>query len=410
MTTYSLYELNEYIRRVMALNFPEAYWIRCELSQVKLSKGHYFLDVVEKGDDTVIAQSQAVLWNRDFKILQKKLGSDLMSLLQEGLEVQFLARVDFHERYGLKLIIEDFDTAYSLGKLEQKRQEAIRQLKQLDLLDKNKRNYLPPVVQRIAVLTSETAAGYQDFREHLAANTYGYRFDCQLFTTAVQGALAENEMLAQLGKISSKAAKFDAVVVIRGGGSKLDLSVFDSLELCKGVANLPIPVLTGIGHDVDESVLDLVAYQSLKTPTAVADFILHRNLLFENEMLNLGLAVQQFSQTILKEKEIQLQYLWRGIESQSMGNLRQHQLMLDYIAREIPHLTRNYLGRAQGQMEALEKICHLLSPEVALKRGFSITTRQGIPVVSIQQLSAGDEIETLLHDGAATSTIKTTQQ
>lgn len=410
MSVLSLYELNEFIRRVLALNLPEAYWIRCELSQVKCSKGHYFFDVVEKGEQDVIAQAQAVLWARDYKILQKKLGDNLHPLLQEGLEVQFLARVEFSERYGLKLIIEDFDTAYTLGRLELKRQETIRQLRQLDLSDKNKRAFLPPVIQRIAVLTSETAAGYQDFSEHLSLNSQGYHFDCQLFTTSVQGLQAEPEMLAQLQNISKKANKFDAVAIIRGGGSKLDLSVFDGLELCKAAANLPLPILTGIGHDVDESVLDLVAFQSLKTPTAVADFIIYRNLAFENEILNLGLAVQQISQSILKENELRLQYLWQGIETHTKGNLRQQQLMLDYIEKEIPQLAKNFLTNQQNELNALEKICHLLSPEVALKRGFTLTSLQGRPITSFQQLNIGDEIETQFQDGRATSTIKTTQQ
>ncbi len=410
MSVLSLYELNEFIRRVLALNLPEAYWIRCELSQVKCSKGHYFLDVVEKGEQEVIAQAQAVLWARDYKVLLKKLGNNLNSLLQEGLEVQFLARVEFSERYGLKLIVEDFDTAYTLGKLELKRQETIRHLRQLGLLDKNKRTHLPPVVQRIAVLTSETAAGYQDFREHLSLNSHSYRFDCQLFTTAVQGVQAEAEMLAQLQNISKKAGNFNAVAIIRGGGSKLDLSVFDGLELCKAAANLPLPILTGIGHDVDESVLDLVAFQSLKTPTAVADFVIYRNLAFENEILNLGLEVQQFSQSILKEKELQLQHLWQGIETHARGNLRQHQLMLDYIRKEIPQLAKNYLAAHRQQLEAYEKISHLLSPEVALKRGFSLTTLNGQPITSYQQIKAGDEIETRFQDGKASSTVKTTQQ
>jgi exodeoxyribonuclease VII large subunit len=226
----------------------------------------------------------------------------------------------------------------------------------------------------------------------------------------VQGQQAESEMLAQLEKISKSARNFDALAIIRGGGSKLDLSAFDGLELCKAAANLPLPILTGIGHDVDESVLDLVAFQSLKTPTAVADFVIHRNLVFENEILNLGLAAQQFSQGILKEKELHLQRLWQVIETTAKSNLRQQQLMLDYIGREIPGMAKKLLAGQLSQLDAFEKICHLLSPEVALKRGFTLTTLHGKPLTSFKQIRPGDEIETRFHDGRATSTVKTTQQ
>ncbi|MBI5917471.1 MAG: exodeoxyribonuclease VII large subunit [Bacteroidetes bacterium] len=410
--SHSLFEVHEFIRRVIALNLPEALWVRCELADVKDSRGHFYLDLVQKKEDgdEIIAQGQAVIWQKNYRALQKKLGLDMALLLQPGMEILLLAKPEFHERYGLKLMVEDIDPTYTMGKLELKRREIIRQLQAQNLLEKNRRLPLPPVVQRVAVLSSERAAGFQDFLKHLTENSFGYQFQIEFFQAAVQGIQVEKEMADQLQKLARRAADFDAVAIIRGGGARLDLAAFDSLELGKTVANLPLPVLTGIGHDVDETVLDLVAHTSLKTPTAVADFILHHNFAFESGVVNLGQVVKNIGQQALKEKDGQLRHLSQLLDFQLKNNFRQQKLMLDFIEKEIPVQLASHFSKQKIQLESLEKIVRLLSPETAMRRGFSIVLKNGKQVTDASELAVGEEVEVRLHRGAFIGTVKILQK
>ena len=262
----SLFELNEYVRQVIALNFAEAIWVSAELAQVNVSKGHYWIDIIEKSELTgeIIAQSSAVLWQREYRRIKAKMPLQIEGILQQGRQVLLKVSVEFSERYGYKLIVQDIDPAFTLGKLELERQATINTLVKANLIQKNKQLPRPPVLQRIAVISSENAAGYHDFCAQIDNNPYGYAFDYQLFKAAMQGVQTEYEVLAQLARIQEKKDKFEAVIIIRGGGAKLDLAAFDSLEIAKAVANFPLPVFAGIGHEIDETVLDLVAHLSLK--------------------------------------------------------------------------------------------------------------------------------------------------
>ncbi|MEK7258115.1 MAG: exodeoxyribonuclease VII large subunit, partial [Bacteroidota bacterium] len=321
----------------------------------------------------------------------------------------FKARVEFSERYGLKLTIEEFDPDYTLGKLEMKRRETLRRLQQLGLLEKNKSLRLPPVLQRIAVLTSEQAAGCQDFLKQLGGNPFGYRFRLQMFPVSVQGTFVEPEMLAQLANLARQPEQFDAAVVIRGGGAKLDLAAFDSFELCRAAACLPLPLVTGIGHDVDETVLDCVAHTALKTPTAVADFILHRNLQFETEAGNLALAVKTWSETKRRDAALRLQHFSQVLDFQTKNLLQRQAMMLDYVEKEIPAALKNSFAKNHLQLDILEKTASLLSPEAALRRGFSITFKNGKALTAASQALPGDEIETIFREGKLRSVVKSNE-
>lgn len=407
MQTYSLFELNEFIRRILALNLADEIWLRCEMAQVSFSRGHYYLDLVEKAEegDSVIAQSSAVLWGGNYKKLLRKVGAELNYLLQEGMEVQLLVKVDFHERYGLKLVIKDIDPTYTLGKLELKRRETIRELKKLDLLEKNARQALTKVVQRIAVISSERAAGYQDFLEQLAGNDYAYAFNHQLFESAMQGQKVEEEMITQLKKIEKQKKNFDCIVIIRGGGARLDLSAFDSLELCKCIANCSLPILTGIGHDVDETVVDMVAFKALKTPTAVADFLIHRNLQFESEMMQLGMILNSIATESLQAEVLLLQKLEQELSFQTERLLFKQNQMLDYIEQELPKVVKRKYKQEVQQLENLETVVKLLSPDTALRRGFTITSKNGKALQSKEGVKEGDVLKTKFWDGEVESRV-----
>ncbi|MFK7808972.1 MAG: exodeoxyribonuclease VII large subunit, partial [Saprospiraceae bacterium] len=287
--TYSLYELNEYIRRIIALNVPRAIWLTAEIAQCNLSRGHLYLNLIQKNEETedLMAKSDAVIWSTDVRRLKRKLGKDFQSLVQEGVEVKIAVRVDYNERYGMKLIVEDIDPVYTIGKMEMVRRETIATLEKENLMHKNKALELPSVLQRIALISSETAAGYQDFMTQLANNNYGYSFNVKLFPTAMQGKNTSPEVVQQLERIDRFGA-YDCVVITRGGGAKLDLMAFDDYELNKAVANCKTPVISGVGHETDDSILDLIAKRSLKTPTAVAEFLINYNLQFESNLVHLG--------------------------------------------------------------------------------------------------------------------------
>jgi exodeoxyribonuclease VII large subunit len=398
MTT--LFELNQYIRRVVALNFQQPLWIAAELAQVGQSKGHYYLDFVQKGDgNEVVAQAQAVLWATDYRRLYKALGVGLHAVLQEGVAVRVMVRVDYHERYGLKLQIVDIDPAYTLGQISLQRRETLEALRSQGLLDLNRSLPLPLVLQRIAVISSDGAAGFQDFMEHLAQNPYQYRFDCKLFNTAVQGRNTSAEVQAAVGAIAASGVPFDAAVIIRGGGSKTDLAAFDRLDLCQHVARLPIPVLTGIGHDVDETVVDQIAHTSLKTPTAVADFLLQHNLQFEQEVLGLAMQIGGTADFTVKMKQTDLARIEQEIHWRTREQLRIQAGKIDQYAQNLSLLSGTLFRKHHHYLEQAALICAALHPDNVLRRGFSVTFKNGKVVTAASEVAPGDVLETRLRDG-----------
>jgi len=410
LETYTLYELNQYLRRVLALNVPDALWVQCEIASCRQSRGHWFLALLEKEaeEGAIIAEAEAVLWQSVYRKLRRKLGRELDAVLQEGMSVQLKMRVELHERYGLKMMVEDVDPAHTLGQMELQRQRTLQELERKNLLRKNAQLPLPAVVQRIAVLSSEQAAGWQDFREQLQENSYAYHFQLQLFSSAVQGLSVRAEMVQQFKKIKQQRQQFDAVVIIRGGGAKLDLAAFDDLELCKAIADCPLPVLTGIGHDMDETVADRVAHTALKTPTAAAEFLVQRSLLFESELLETGQRIQFLSQQVLQRQHVQLDRLRQAIQFQSERLLYQQELTLQNIQEKLPNLVHTRLRTARQALEAFAKMNALLSVESTLKRGYGLIIKNGQLISSVTDLQKEIEIEIRLKDGTLNTKIATT--
>jgi exodeoxyribonuclease VII large subunit len=404
MHTHTLYELNEHIRRVLALNFQQPVWIVAEIASVGESRGHRYLDLVQKGESgDVIAQAQAALWAMEFRQINARFPLGLQSLLRVGLELRLLVRPEFHERYGFKLHITDIDPAYTLGQLELQRKQTIQTLREQDLLHRNRSLGLPLVLQRIAVISSETAAGLQDFRMQLGQNTYGYAFSVQLFAAAVQGKNAESEVIAALERISRQAANFDCVVIVRGGGAKLDLMAFDSLALCQTAARMPLPLLVGIGHEVDESVLDMIAHTALKTPTAVAEYMLQHNLLFEGEILEAAEDIENHTRFMLANQTLELERLETALRFAARERRQLAERALDLLQERIPALARQTLREHEQTLDKWSAVCESLRPENVLKRGFSITRKNGKAIGSAHETQSGDLIETELSDGVVRS-------
>lgn len=407
MHTHSLFELNEHIRRIMALNFQQPVWIVAELAQVGESRGHRYLDLVQKEDGSgeIIAQAQAAIWASDFRQINARMPQGLLPLLQEGLELRMQVRPEFHERYGFKLHITDIDPAHTFGQLDLLRRQTIQTLREEGLMERNRQLPLPLVVQRIAVISSETAAGLQDFREHLEGNRFGYAYDCQYFTAAVQGKNAEAEIMAALDQVAIRKAEFDVAVLVRGGGARLDLMTFDSLELCRKAARMPLPLLTGIGHEVDESVLDMVAHTSLKTPTAVADFLVQHNLFFEGEILEAAQTLEQVARNALKFAHLELDRTQSTFQFASKTFLRQGIYDLDLIRQKLHLGIQHHLSEQYQLLDQFLQMCQSLHPDQVLQRGYTLTMKNGKSVTEPSELHAGDLITTLWKSGSVSSRV-----
>jgi exodeoxyribonuclease VII large subunit len=406
MSNYSLSDLNRHIRQVIALNFSAPLWVAAEISQCGLSKGHYYLDLVQKEADAteVVAQGMAMIWAADHRRMLQAHGLHLTALLQPGTQVRIQVIVEFNERYGMKLQVIDIDPDFTLGQLEMQRRKTIEALRNLGLLARNRALTLPKVLQRVAIISSKEAAGYHDFVKHLQANKFGYGYEIKLFESLVQGNRAVSEITAALSQIKMIASYFDVVVLIRGGGSKLDLAVFDDFDLARSVAEFPLPIFTGIGHETDESVTDMVAHTALKTPTAVADFLLQHHLAFEQQLLQTAEQIRQIGEYRTKMEQLALERLEMATRFAGKERLRTAAHLLDTVADILPVATRNLLKRQQERLFQLEALCRATHPETILKRGYAIVRKKGKVIASMKEAPVEGTLEIQWHDGVKTVT------
>lgn len=407
METFGLFKLNEYIKRVIALNFPDSLWIKAEISQIKFSRGSYYLDLIEKNEnsDEVIAKASGIIWFKTISFLKKKFSTVIDSILDTGNEIRIKVKVQFDERYGYSLIIEDLDASYTLGKAELLRQEIINRLQNEGLIEINNQIILPPVIQNIAVISSETAAGYQDFINHIKNNSYGYHINITLYNTAVQGKAVESELLNALESIHKSQVDYDCIIIIRGGGAKLDLAAFDNYNIAAAVAKAKFPVITGIGHEIDQSIVDIVSHTALKTPTAVADFILERNLHFESGILDIGLKIQMAYKERIKTEVSLLDLYEERINNKVRSDITININQLNEKINILKFYSRQTLTLALNRMNNYQENLNILSPQNILQRGFAIISNQEKSISSIKDIKPGMEVKTQLKDGTFQSTV-----
>jgi exodeoxyribonuclease VII large subunit len=299
----SLFELLRQVKGSMDETFAMPVWVKAEISEMTVNRsGHCYLDLVEteSGTDAVIARCRATIWSYTFRMLKPYFETTTGQTFTEGLKVLLQAKIEYHEVYGFSLNIRDVDPVYTLGDLARQRREIIRRLQEAGVFEMNKELELPLVPQRIAVISSPTAAGLQDFLDQLHTNSNQFVFYTKLFPAVMQGNEAPRSIMNALDQIYEYEDLFDAVVVIRGGGAQLDLACFDQYELASHVAQFPLPVITGIGHDKDDTLIDLVAHTRMKTPTAVAEFLIGGALRFSQELKELE---KQFTELITDQLE-----------------------------------------------------------------------------------------------------------
>ncbi len=395
MNQLSLFELNQLVRATLDTNLEPSYWVIAEISDLKVSqKGHCYMELVQKDQDSILAKVRANIWSYNYR----KLGSWFEGItgmpLKPGIKVLFNVEVQFHEVFGYSLTIRDIDPNFTLGEKARKRQEILKRLKQEELLELNKQKDLPLVPQRIAIISSSTAAGYEDFLKQLKNNIYDYRFKLEFFQSVMQGHEAENSIIQNLERIADNHLSFDVVVIIRGGGSQIDMDCFDSYLLARQVANMPIPVITGIGHDRDQSIVDKVAHTDVHTPTAAADFIISGIVHFESKLGELNKRLRYIFEKRFYNENQRLRDYINQLNLKVSGSI-QHQInLLDQYSTRLKTGVTHLLEVQMQNLNQLSTKVRLLDPNEVLKRGFTITTLNGHKLDQNNQAVVGDTLKT----------------
>lgn len=405
---FSLYDLGTLIKRVLSLNFQDKIWVKAEIAGCKVVRGIAYLDLIEKEEgqsDKIIAQQSAVIWQGTLQKLNGKLSEPITGFLETGREVLILVQIDFNVRYGLKLVIDDIDPAYTLGKLFQQRQELEKLIYIEKLHEPNKRIALAPVIQKIAVLSNDQAAGYHDFVHQLTENAMNYAFSLTLFPISLQGTLVEETVLNQLKEILKSKYTFDVVLILRGGGSKLDLAGFDSIHICRAISSFPIKIITGIGHEVDETLSDIVAGISLKTPTAVAEYLLYHNQTFEASIQQMVLKINDITKYKLQQAKLRILRFQHELSLRPMRVIDKTNTKLENIQKYLPNLVDNRLKKEKVKLSYLDRLISLVNIPSTLKRGFSITKILPDNKPLNDGLKANMEIETIWEKGSFKSII-----
>ncbi len=380
------------VRDAIEMQMPDEYWVEAELSECRERGGHCYMELIEKDEqtNTPVARASAKCWRQTWQIMQPHFERVTGQPLHAGLKVLLRVYAQYHEAYGFSWIVTDIDPTYTIGDMARKRQEIIRQLKEEGIFDLQRELCIPIFAQRIAVISAAGAAGYGDFCRQLDDNEYGFKFEVTLFPAIMQGEQVERSIIDALNKIysltshpSPLTSQFDCVVIIRGGGATADLSGFDTLALAEHVAQFPIPIITGIGHDRDESILDMVSNTRVKTPTAAATLLID-NLRQVLERLNIA------------QQRISL-----------MGHIiidARHRI--EMLQQRLSTAIERMMTNQKHRLSQIELLLQSFDPQLLLSRGYSITLHHGRAVRDPQQLKAGDEIETRVEKGTIRSVVK----
>ena len=383
--SYALSQLNKMVRDAIDMQLPDEYWVEAELSECREHNGHCYLELIEKDEhtNTPVARASAKCWRQTWLMVKPYFERTTGEPLRTGMKVLLKVYAQFHEAFGFSWIVTDIDPNYTLGDMARKRLEIIRQLKEEGVFDLQRELHIPLFTKRIAVISAENAAGYGDFCRQLEDNEYGFRFEVTLFPAIMQGEQVERSIIGALERIYALNTSFDVVVIIRGGGATADLSGFDTLALAENVAQFPLPVITGIGHERDESIIDMVAHTRVKTPTAAA-----------------ALLIDHLRQVLERINSAQ-----QRITTAIFQRIANQKMRLTNLQTLLPALVQRNLAEARHRIEMLEVLLKSHDPQRLLSRGYSITLLNGRAVRDPQQLKAGDVLETRVEKGTIKSTV-----
>ncbi|MBD8491327.1 exodeoxyribonuclease VII large subunit [Echinicola sp. CAU 1574] len=429
LSPLSLLELNQQIQQALDSHLAPSYWVIAEIGEIRDSpRGHAYLELVEKSEQQILAKIKANIWSYTYRGIASRFTHITGQPLKSGMKVLAQVGVQFHEVYGLSLNIKDIDPNFTLGEKARKRQETIDQLNKEGLMNLNKQFLLPKVPQRVAVISSPSAAGFGDFTNQVDHNREGYKVHWKLFSATLQGDQAANSIINAINEVEEKLQEhsFDLLVIIRGGGAQLDLDCFDDYNLARAIANTTLPVVTGIGHERDESIADMVAHSKMKTPTAVAEFILSGFRDFEDQIegrlkqLERHAAYQLqkedrrinntehllkniFLSQVNREKErtVRSQY---NILSRSGQLIKLKANQLDHLDENFKKLIRSIVLQEKQKLERLNKDLNRLDPMTFFQKGYTRSEINGKPLKQVA-ISAGDILTTYTSKEVITSTV-----
>jgi len=469
---FTLSQLNEKIKDALIDAFPSTVWLVAEISELKENRsGHCYLELIEREGNSIIARSRATIWSYTFRMLKPYFETSTTQLFAAGIKVLVQVTVEFHPAFGLSLNIKDIDPTYTVGDMALQRKEIIERLQQEGIFEMNKELDLPFVPQKIAIISSATAAGFQDFMNQLESNEYGFRFYTKLFEAIMQGKETVDSVIHALERVFQYEDFFDCVVLIRGGGAVADLSSFDNYDLAYHITQFPLPVITGIGHEKDDTIIDLVAHTRMKTPTAVAEFLINGMARFYERILDAENKVVQYTQDILDTEQSKLERIAESLNYSVSGYLMERKIQLTkkgnelkqnisqlefkknneinnlkhslksfvslwfvsienklsqkqrilkrvtdaailkeenqliHIKEQIKNGSRKVLFTGQERIHLNENTVRLLNPKNVLKRGYTLTLKEGKIVKLAKGLKLNEEIETKFADGSVKSKI-----
>lgn len=405
----SLLELNSLVRRSLEQCLPDEYWVQAELSDVRSnSTGHCYLEFIQKDprSNNLIAKARGMIWNNIFRLLKPYFEEATGQAFASGIKVLVKVTVQFHELYGYSLTVLDIDPTYTLGDMARRRREILMQLEEEGVLTLNKELEMLVLPQRIAVISSATAAGYGDFCHQLRHNPRGFYFYTELFPALMQGNQVEDSILAALDCINARINEFDVVVIIRGGGATSDLSGFDTYLLAASCAQFPLPVITGIGHERDDTVLDSVAHTRVKTPTAAAELLIHRMAETADHLTELSTRIQQGAYSLLEQEWRRLDMIQTRIPTLVHQKLTDARIALLTTRKDLSQATLAFLSRHKHRLELLQQRISDASPDKLLSKGYSITLKDGKVVTDASLLKTDDLLVTRFSKGEVQSLVK----
>lgn len=405
--TFTLLELNRMVRETIERQMDGKYWVEAELSDLH-DRNHCYMELVENDPfgPTPLAKARAVCWANRWTALRSKFERQTQQQLRPGIKVRMMVTPTFHEAYGFAYQVSDIDPDYTLGDIVRKRMEIIRQLKEAGIFDLQRELVLPRFAQRIAVISSAQAAGYGDFCHQIDDNSYGLSFSHELFAAIMQGEQVEQSVIAALDRINARIDEFDVVVIIRGGGATTDMSGFDTLALAENVANFPLPIITGIGHDRDECILDMVSYMRVKTPTAAAAFLIDHLSEVYTALVSARERISRIAERHLAYEKMRLKQLADRIPTLFALTRERQTKRIDALAHRLDSAATQRLERERHRLQLVAQRAQAQDPIHILRRGYSITLHNGHALRSGDELADGDIIETRLEQGTLKSEIR----
>ena len=401
MSSISLLELNLRVKEWVKNSLSIPLWVHAEINEIhENASGICYLELVEKGaDEFIVAKQKAIIWASNYRMLKPYFESVTQISLQEGIKISVLCRVEFHELYGMSLVITDIDPAYTLGDVALRKQIIIERLMADGVWDMNKELPLPKVPQRIAIISSATAAGYGDFLHQLKNNKYGYGFSVQLFSAIMQGNQVETSVVAAFDEIYESIDQYDVVVLIRGGGATSDLASFDSYKLASHLAQFPLPVICGIGHQRDNTILDMIANTRVNTPTAAADFLVERIHLFELGMDDLLQQIINIGSEKINLERLSLLNAISTLSVSAKYNLLNQRVAFDDIYTKLQLMLKMKIKNEETFLAQTRKILDANSPENVLKKGYALILKDDNYIANSTDLRSDDSIKIVFNDG-----------